>query len=268
MSERPKRIIVVDPSLRDNVGHHIEYDLSLIQGAAGEGLEVVVLAHKDAARLLPSNASIMPTFSEDMWGRWRSPADPDVRRSVFLHKLLLVPMIPLLLGGIALALRSRRSAVIAFFARLTRILRFAARVLRWLLPPIFVYGARTVIHAVRDCCERLAGLRWLSFLVLVNPRFHFELKKALRQIRFSEGDLVFCHMATHRQLLEWGLFAASQPVARFARLVLLLRYPPQFYYPSLPHSQLAFRLLEQAFAAGKLRMATDSERLASEFAHQ
>jgi len=38
MSERPKRIIVVDPSLRDNVGHHIEYDLSLIQGAAGEGV--------------------------------------------------------------------------------------------------------------------------------------------------------------------------------------------------------------------------------------
>lgn len=249
MSDRPRRIVLVDPGLRDSVGHHIEYDYSLIGGAKDVGLEIVVLAHKDASSLLPSDSRVVPVFSQDTWGLWRVPTDPEIRRSVMLHKLLLVPSIVSVLKRTALALRRRKSA--------------AAPAHR---PPPPDPGVRPPDTAGRTLFRGLPGLGALSFLILVNPTFYFELRRALDRIGFDERDLAFCHTATHHQLLEWALFAANLAPAQFPRVVLLLRYPPAFYYPSLPHFKLAFRLFEQAYQAGKLRLATDSERLAGDFA--
>lgn len=249
MSDRPRRIVLVDPGLRDSVGHHSEYDYSLMGCAKAESLEMTVLAHKDAARLLRTDSRVVPVFSEDTWGLWRVPTDPDIRRGVILHKLLLVPSIISVLKRAALALRRGKPAAAA-----------AHRA-----PPADP-GGRPPDTSFRTLLRGLPGLGALSFLILVNPTFYFELRKALARIGFDGRDLAFCHTATHHQLLEWALFAASLAPAPFPRVVLLLRYPPAFYYPSLPHFKLAFRLFDLAYQAGKLRLATDSERLAGDFA--
>ena len=62
-----RSLIVVDPSLKDFVGHHYEYDRAICAGAKAAGLQPVVLGH---AQAIPEIAQALPfraTFSRDMW---------------------------------------------------------------------------------------------------------------------------------------------------------------------------------------------------------
>lgn len=62
-----RSLIIVDPSLRDFVGHHYEYDRAICVGAKAAGLQPLVLGH---AQALPEIAEALPfraAFSLDMW---------------------------------------------------------------------------------------------------------------------------------------------------------------------------------------------------------
>ena len=77
------RLLIVDQSLRDMVGHHFEYDLAVGDSAAGHGLSAAVLAHasfKDLA--LFGDIPVTPWFTQTYYGVDRS-------RSVQLARRLL-----------------------------------------------------------------------------------------------------------------------------------------------------------------------------------
>lgn len=266
MTPTPKRIIVVDPSLRDNVGHHIEYDLSLLHEAKQQGLGIVVLAHKDAVVMLPASENIIAAFSEDIWGTSSAGVDWDVRLKVLGHRILAGATIvfPLLAAAGWLSWKIRLHDRISRLRR--RCAKLVIRALRSLAGTNFTVKVLDVLRDVRDNFRIVPGFPWVAFPALLNPRFYFELRKHLARLKFCEQDLVFCHMATYRHLLEWGMLASSVAKSAFPQIVLLLRYPPQFYASSTVYSGISFRLLERVYSEGKIRLATDSERLAREFA--
>ena len=87
-----KRIIVVDPSLTDFVGHHAQYDISVIENAEELGMEGLVLCHRSVSDTIGKHVQVIRTFSEDMWGVLR------VRRRVaFELKLGALAIISMLI---------------------------------------------------------------------------------------------------------------------------------------------------------------------------
>lgn len=70
------RLWIVDPSLKDFVGHHFEYDAATREGAAELGYETICLAHREASAEICEQLTAQPTFSYDIWGGPSSDADP------------------------------------------------------------------------------------------------------------------------------------------------------------------------------------------------
>jgi len=243
------RLILCDASLRDNVGHQVEYDRALADAARASSLDVAVLAHRQAQRHLQGFAGLVGVFSEDMWGGRRQwPGFAIAWRSLLLRLLQFVLVLPA-------AVQLADAVMVRLHAR-----RPAGR--GWRRDA----SGGALAPLLRHVRDNLPVPHWLLFLMSRNPRLLFELRLALKSIRLGSSDLLFCHMLIHRNILEWACIVASLPRGNTAQAVLLLRYQPSFYAPHTPLSRLAFRALEQAFEEGKLRTATDSERLAREFA--
>ena len=100
-----------------------------------------------------------------------------------------------------------------------------------------------------------------------NPAFYFECSRALRTYRFGKGDdLAFCHMVAQRNILECAWLATKLPRSAAPRFVLLFRYPASFYQPDRLATKLGMRLLERASRKGRVRLSTDSAKLAQEYA--
>jgi glycosyltransferase involved in cell wall biosynthesis len=62
-----RQLVVVDPSLKDFVGHHYEYDRAICAGAQATGLVPVVLGHVDAIREIAEQVPLKRAFSRDIW---------------------------------------------------------------------------------------------------------------------------------------------------------------------------------------------------------
>lgn len=92
-----------------------------------------------------------------------------------------------------------------------------------------------------------------------------ECVKALRANNFGPGDLTFCHMVAHRNLLPLALLAAGLRSHARPRMVLLFRYPISFCKPERLAAKLSVWLLRRAYRSGTLRVATDSARLARDY---
>lgn len=280
-----KRVIVVDPSLRDNIGHHIEYDRAVQQACSEAHIDCLVLAHRDVEEYLPHNPIVIPTFSLDMWGNIRAQREfsIQVRLAAFAlsRALLVVPVLRYVVKTVRSRLVffrpqggqvARTGARLA--GRLTRAARKALRLVhrgaRSVLPPVLY---RLAVVVIKILLLPLSYIRHnirlparLLRLFLLTPSLYFEIKRALRKHNVGPGDLIFCHMLVGTNVLEWAAVATELARCRGAKLLLLLRYPAAFYQGRRKfHSRLAFRALEQAFEAGVLRLATDSERLAREF---
>jgi glycosyltransferase involved in cell wall biosynthesis len=56
------RLIIVDPSLRDGLGHHLNVAQALCAGAMKTGFACAVVAHVDVAASLPDGALLVPWF--------------------------------------------------------------------------------------------------------------------------------------------------------------------------------------------------------------
>ncbi|TCR70038.1 glycosyltransferase [Bosea sp. BK604] len=75
MSEQaPARLLIVDQSLRDLVGHHFEYDLAVAQSAAQHHLSASVLAHESFDHFAAfGSISAIPWFSQTFYDADKSP---------------------------------------------------------------------------------------------------------------------------------------------------------------------------------------------------
>lgn len=72
-----KKLIIVDPSLKDFVGHHFEYDRAICAAATASGVDPVVLGHDQALPEIFSGLPFKPSFSRDIW----KPYPGEERRS-------------------------------------------------------------------------------------------------------------------------------------------------------------------------------------------
>lgn len=66
---RSPSFIIVDPSLKDFIGHHFAYDNSVAEAAVAAGYKPVVLGHCDVAPEVSGVLDITPAFRRDIWGR-------------------------------------------------------------------------------------------------------------------------------------------------------------------------------------------------------
>ena len=59
---------IVDPSLKDFVGHHFEYDRAVAEGVELVGFEARVLGHAEVLPEVVANVAVVPAFRRDIWG--------------------------------------------------------------------------------------------------------------------------------------------------------------------------------------------------------
>jgi glycosyltransferase involved in cell wall biosynthesis len=64
---------IVDPTLKDLVGHYYAYDAAVAQAASQCGYTPLILAHRLVGREIAGRLRVEPSFSADMWGE-RPPA--------------------------------------------------------------------------------------------------------------------------------------------------------------------------------------------------
>ena len=69
-SDAPKIVIIVDPCVRDFVGHHLEYNEAIVQAAAKVGLKVATLGHRDMPAEVQTRVNGVGCFSHDIWKRF------------------------------------------------------------------------------------------------------------------------------------------------------------------------------------------------------
>ena len=92
--EPPDHLIIVDPSLKDHIGHHAEYDRAVARSAREAGIGVTVLAHRRVVRDVAAGIPLVPVFSNDIWGnapvgsRWSSSVAIGLFRCVQLCAIL------------------------------------------------------------------------------------------------------------------------------------------------------------------------------------
>ncbi|MHB1953500.1 MAG: glycosyltransferase [Sulfobacillus sp.] len=332
--KRIKRIIVVDPSLRDNVGHHLEYDAALMQATSESGIDSLVLAHRDVEEFLPHHPHVWPTFSQDMWRNRSTLMERSVRNQVTAYRAIqLCLIIPAAITygqdiiryfsqaygrvtAYARALPLRNANVGALWERFAGIYLRCATIMRSYVPTpkwrltrnvlvatnrvlhkmlwrlrtrgtLVTAKARGVVHLARRvarngvivCSGLMHMLRALlarafvylsqcwqwPWLIMRNPAFYFELRRALEVCQYGNDDLVFCHMTVDSNLFELLLALARSRRVGGVPAAILLRYPPAFYRPGSLRGKRAFRLLEKAFDLGTLRVCSDSKRLAADF---
>ena len=66
-AERPV-FCIVDPSLKDFVGHHFAYDEAVAHAAEAAGFRTVVLAHRDVTETIAGTVEVRRCFRRDIWG--------------------------------------------------------------------------------------------------------------------------------------------------------------------------------------------------------
>lgn len=66
----PKPVFcIVDPSLKDFIGHHFAYDHSVAAAAAAKGYRAVALGHRDVIPEVAGALDLRRCFRRDIWGR-------------------------------------------------------------------------------------------------------------------------------------------------------------------------------------------------------
>lgn len=63
----PVSVGIIDPCLKDFVGHHFEYDRAVLQGLGRRGVRAVVLGHREMEPAVRSEPSVRPVFQRDIW---------------------------------------------------------------------------------------------------------------------------------------------------------------------------------------------------------
>lgn len=101
--------------------------------------------------------------------------------------------------------------------------------------------------------------------LISNVSFYSVLRTWLTPAVLGADAVVLCHMIRPHQLLGWAWWFSQLRAAERPRLVLLFRYIPEWFVDNR-FVRDAFRILDDASADGRVRLATDSDRLAADYA--
>lgn len=67
-TDKTPAFYIVDPNLRNVVGHYFEYDRTVAEGAAENGYETIILANRDVEPAIAARVGAHPVFTRDIWG--------------------------------------------------------------------------------------------------------------------------------------------------------------------------------------------------------
>ena len=179
-----KVLCIVDPNLKDTVGHNYEYDRAILKGVEKHNYDCIILAQENVTSEIAQLLPVKKVFRKTMWDSF--------------PRLAKIPLI----------------------------------------------GSRLNVFA----------LGWEYFRVL---------RKNLSSRIVNANWIVFCHMIGPRELIAWAYWYRLLPASKRPCLILLFRYPANWYNTS--SGRLALRMLEKHYADGQIRYCTDSKRLAQEF---
>ena len=156
-----KRVIVVDPSLTDFIGHHAQYDISVVENSKKYEMEGIVLCHRSASNLIDKHVRVIRTFSEDMWGMFRMR-----RRVAFELKLLVLASISMLFVPSTMYAHAYRNA---------------GRLKRW-LARVFSQKARLKVRRERYTNSTL--LRFFAYVLIgLVPTGIYKIRRGGKAIR-------------------------------------------------------------------------------------
>jgi glycosyltransferase involved in cell wall biosynthesis len=60
-------VIVVDPNLRDTLGHYLQYDAAVVKGLRAVGAQPILLAHRAVLSGITNVLGAQPAFRDDIW---------------------------------------------------------------------------------------------------------------------------------------------------------------------------------------------------------
>jgi glycosyltransferase involved in cell wall biosynthesis len=191
--ENRNMIWLLDNTLIDQMGHHLQYALSLYRYAENHHIGFRVLGHKEVTPQVTEIMPVEPAFRYDFHRRFIPPS------------------------------QFRRGS------------------------PALYYD-----------------------FIRSNLEFYRDLKTALKD-RVGRDGTIFMPMVNHRQLLAWAWWLHSRSADRSPAVVLMLRL--NYYNPDRPglwkrtrrQMRGIFKMLEVMARGRRLRIATDSERLAQEY---
>jgi hypothetical protein len=61
-------LYIVDPNLKNLVGHYFEYDASVARGVEACGYQPILLARSRVDPAIGKRVGAIPAFAEDIWG--------------------------------------------------------------------------------------------------------------------------------------------------------------------------------------------------------
>jgi glycosyltransferase involved in cell wall biosynthesis len=188
MNGAARGLWIVDPSVRDELGHYAAYARAVAEAGRAAGASVRVFAHRNLSPRLAATLGAEPTFRYDFW-----------------HRFVALPKLGALVD-----------------------------------PPVANF------------------VMWR------------ELRRALGGGPGADG-VVFAPTIDHRQLLAWAAWMAGLPPAERPTLCLLLRYTfvdvgaARRVASAAAWARLGFATLKRV-VGGRVRLLTDSARLAAEYA--
>ncbi|MGE0223833.1 MAG: glycosyltransferase [Acetobacteraceae bacterium] len=74
-------LYIVDPNLKNVVGHYFEYDRAVAEGAREQGFRPVILAHRNVDPAIAAKVGAHPTFRDDIWASAGKPGT-GLRRTI------------------------------------------------------------------------------------------------------------------------------------------------------------------------------------------
>lgn len=176
-SINPKRLIVVDPSLTDFVGHHAQYDISVIESAEVQGMKGVVLSHKLVSGTIDKQVPIVRAFSEDMWGRVRSYKLGTLELILLLRGIIACLLLPIFAKRHLAGLKRWISTVYRQRPKILRNTETNNSFLKFLIY-VIINSVPSGFYSVAYLRKTASRARRLFALLSTPPAFYFFLRVA------------------------------------------------------------------------------------------
>lgn len=85
-----KRFIVIEPSIKDESGHYLQYALHVLRAAADCGFAQALACHRQFAVSPPDGVEVYPAFTNTFWHRYGAAAQYRTRVSKAIHEFTRV----------------------------------------------------------------------------------------------------------------------------------------------------------------------------------
>jgi glycosyltransferase involved in cell wall biosynthesis len=172
MSKSPSRVVIIDPSFLNFIGHHAQYDVSIYEAALEKNIPCKILGHKNmVVKVGGSDKSLFPLFTEDMWGNNKCLGSFLLDLKILLLGFISFILAPSLSGPRIKGIKEwaqkyyhyRKQSNYSFLKKSNYFLLFLAYGLTRLAPTIF-YDQKIYRLSIKSLTKRLYTL-WMPVFI-------------------------------------------------------------------------------------------------------